>query len=105
MLHSEIESLTMKVEELCNINLYGENLATNGGISPHEVHDPNIVKTKGNPSKIGSYIQKNIWCSQCKKVGYTIRKCPQSRIPHNINDSNMVCKIFNGLLVNIKIYL
>lgn len=102
---NEIERLTIKIQEFCNINLKGKNLATYEAISPHQVCDPNIMKTKRNPGKIASHIKKRRQCSRCKRVGHTIRKCPQSRIPHTINDSDMVCKILYALLINVKILL
>ena len=61
--NNEIESLTMKIEEPFNNTLKGKKLAPDGAISPHQVRDPNIVKTKGNPGKVASHIQKERWCS------------------------------------------
>lgn len=91
---TKIESLTMKIEKFCNINLKRKILAIDGGTSPWQVCDPNIMKTKGNLGKIASYIQIGRQCSQCERLGHTIWKCPQSRMPNTINDKDVVCKIF-----------
>ena len=40
------------MEELYNSNLKGKKIAADGATSPKQVHDPNIVKTKGNLSKV-----------------------------------------------------
>ena len=59
----EIERLTMKMEELFNNNFKDKKLAADRATSLYQVRDPNIVKTKGNPSKVASHIQKERWCS------------------------------------------
>ena len=111
---NEIESLIMKIKELCNINLKGKKFRNRWSHrSPSSLWS---VKTKGDPSKVASHIQKRRQCSRCKrsfmvckcwhysrKVGHTIRKCWQSTIPHGINDDDMVCKILYALLVNVNI--
>ena len=48
----EIENLTMRMEELYKSNLKGKKVAADGATSPHQVRDPNIVNTKGNPDKV-----------------------------------------------------
>ena len=55
---NEIENLTMRMEELYNINLKWKKVARNGATSPNQVRDPNIVKTKGNPGKVATNFQK-----------------------------------------------
>ena len=60
---NEIDSLMVRMEELFNNNLKGNKLAADGATSPYQVCDPNIVKTKGNPGKVASNIQKGKWCS------------------------------------------
>ena len=79
---NEIENLMMRMEELYNSNLKGKKIAADGVTSLKQVHDPNIMKTKGNPSKVATNFQKGRRCSCCKRVGHTIRKCPEARIPH-----------------------
>ena len=64
----------MKIKELCNINLKGKNLGIDGAIGHHQVCDPSIVKTKGNPSKVVSHIQKRRQCSRCKR-SFMVCKC------------------------------
>ena len=64
---NEIERLMMKIEEPFYNNLKVENLTTHGATTTYHVCDPNIVKTKGNPGKFGTQIQKGRKCSQCKK--------------------------------------
>ena len=81
------------MDELHKNNLKGKKLATNGATSPHRVRDPNIVKIKGNRSTVASNFQKGRWCSRCKRVGHTIRKCLEATIPHTGNQRDMVCKI------------
>ena len=71
-----------------------KNLVTHGATTIHHVHDPNIVKIKGNPSKVRTHLQKGRRCNQSKKVGHTIRKCPQATIPHTINHGDMVLRFF-----------
>ena len=79
---NEIENLMMRMEELYNNNLKGKKIAADGATSPKQVHDPNIMKSKGNLSKVATSFQKGRRCSCCKRVGHTIRKCPEARIPH-----------------------
>ena len=69
---NEIENLTVRMEELYKSNLKGKKVAADGATSPHQVRDPNILKTKGNPSKVASNFQKGRLCSCCKRVGHTI---------------------------------
>ena len=80
------------MKELFKNNSKGKKLA-DGATSPHQVHDPNMVKTKENPGKVASNIQKERRCSRCKRVGHTIRKCLKATIPHTSNQRDMVCKI------------
>ena len=83
----------VRMEELYKSNLKGKKLAADEATSPHQVHDPNIVKTKGNLGKVASNFQNGRWCSCCKRVGHTIRKCLEATIPHTGNQRDMVCKI------------
>ena len=69
---NEIENSTVRMEELFKNNLNGKKLVADGATSPHQFHDPNIVKTKGNLGKVASNIQKERQCSRCKRVGHTI---------------------------------
>ena len=69
---NEIENLTVTKEELYKSNLNGKKLAVDGATSPHQVRDPNIVKTKRNPGKVAANFQKRRRCSRCKRVGHTI---------------------------------
>ena len=91
--NNEIENLRVRMEELYKNNLKLKKLATDGATSPHQVRDPNIVKTKGNPDKVASKFQNGRRCSRCKIVGHTIQKCPKATIPHTGNQCDMVCKI------------
>ena len=91
--NNEIENLTVIMDELYKNNLKGKKLATNGATSPHRVRDPNIVKTKGNLGKVASNFQNGRWCSCCKRVGHTIRKCLEATIPQNAQPGYMVCHI------------
>ena len=85
------------MEELCNSNLKGKKVATDGATSPNQVHDPNIVKTKGNPGKVATNFQKGRQYSCCNRVGHTLRKCPEARIPHTSNYVSYFCKYRNYL--------
>ena len=49
---NEIENLKVRMEELYKSNLKWKKVAADGATSPHQVCDPNIVKTKGNLSKV-----------------------------------------------------
>ena len=91
--NNEIENLTVRMEELFKNNLKQKKLVVDGATSFHQVRDPNIVKTKRNPGKVASNIQKRKQCSYCKIVGHTIRKCPKATIPHTGNQCDLVCKI------------
>ena len=62
----------VRMEELYKSNLKGKKLAADEATSPHQVHDPNIVKTKRNPGKVAANFQKRRRCSRCKRVGHTI---------------------------------
>ncbi|RVW88940.1 Protein FAR1-related sequence 5 [Vitis vinifera] len=86
---NEIQNLTARMEELYNYNLKGKKIASNGATGTNEVRDPNIVKTKGNPGKVAMNVQKGRRCSRCKRVGHTIRKCPEATIPQNAQPSYM----------------
>ena len=88
---NEIENLTMRMEELYNINLKWKKVARNGATSPNQVRDPNIVKTKGNPGKVATNFQKWRQCSRRKRVGHTIRTCTEPRISQNGHQREMVC--------------
>ncbi|RVW77292.1 hypothetical protein CK203_050128 [Vitis vinifera] len=81
------------MEELYKSNLKGKKLAADEATSPHQVHDPNIVKTKGNLGKVASNFQNGRWCSCCKRVGHTIRKCLEATIPHTGNQRDMVSNL------------
>ncbi|KAL6345067.1 hypothetical protein AAG906_013550 [Vitis piasezkii] len=88
---NEIENLTVTKEELYKSNLNGKKLAVDGATSPHQVRDPNIVKTKRNPGKVASNFQKRRRCSRCKRA---------MRAKHLWNDpSNMYIDF--GALVNV----
>lgn len=63
---NEIKRLTVKMERLSNIGGHKLNLLVDGTSSKH-VYDPNLVKTKGNPSKPLSNFQKPRQCSRYKK--------------------------------------
>ena len=65
--------------------------SNHGATSPNQVCDPNIVKTKGNPGKVAMNFQKARQCSRCKRVGHTIQKCPEARIPQTAHQRDMVC--------------
>ena len=81
------------MEELYNSNLKWKKLEAKGAISPNQVRDPNIVKTKGNLGKVAKNFQKGRWCSHCKRVGHTIRTCAEARIPQTSHQCAMVCQI------------
>ena len=70
--NNEIENLTVRMEEFYKSNLKWKKLAVDGATSPHQVRDPNIVKTKGNPDKVASNFQKGRQCSRCKRVCHII---------------------------------
>ncbi|XP_059593079.1 protein FAR1-RELATED SEQUENCE 5-like [Vitis vinifera] len=86
---NEIKNLTARMEELYNYNLKGKKIASDGATGTNQVRDPNIVKTKGNPGKVAMNVQKGRRCSRCKRVGHTIRKCPQATIPQNAQPGYM----------------
>ncbi|RVW18027.1 Protein FAR1-related sequence 5 [Vitis vinifera] len=86
---NEIQNLTVRMEELYNYNLKGKKIASDGATGTNQVRDPNIVKTKGNPGKVAMNVQKGRRCSRCKRVGHTIRKCPQATIPQNAQSGYM----------------
>eukprot|EP00261_Vitis_vinifera_P026023 XP_010659131.1 PREDICTED: protein FAR1-RELATED SEQUENCE 5-like [Vitis vinifera] len=75
--------------ELYNYNLKGKKIASDGATGTNQVRDPNIVKTKGNPGKVAMNVQKGRRCSRCKRVGHTIRKCPEATIPQNAQPGYM----------------
>ena len=77
----------VRMEELYK----GKKVAVDGATSPKQVRDPNIVKTKGNPGKVVTIFQMGRWCSHCKRVGHTIRKCLEARISHTSNQHDKVC--------------
>ena len=83
----------------------GKILVTHGATTTHHIRDPNIVKTKGNPGKVASHIQKERWCSWCKRVGHTIWKCPQATIPHTSNHGDMVCEIHYALPIKLLLFI
>ncbi|RVW29113.1 Protein FAR1-related sequence 5 [Vitis vinifera] len=68
---------------------YGKKIASDGATGTNQVRDPNIVKTKGNPGKVAMNVQKGRRCSRCKRVGHTIRKCPEATIPQNAQPGYM----------------
>ncbi|XP_059597879.1 protein FAR1-RELATED SEQUENCE 5-like [Vitis vinifera] len=86
---NEIHNLTARMEELYNYNLKGKKIASDGATGTNQVRDPNIVKTKGNPGKVAMNVQKGRRCSRCKRVGHTIRKCPEATIPQNAEPGYM----------------
>ncbi|KAL6311290.1 hypothetical protein AAG906_019580 [Vitis piasezkii] len=86
---NEIQKLTARMEELYNYNLKGKKIAADGAIGTNQVCDPNIVKTKGNPGKVAMNVQKGRRCNRCKRVGHTIRKCPEATIPQNAQPGYM----------------
>ena len=90
---NEIENLTVRMEELYNTNLKWKKVAGDGATSPNQVHDPNIVKTKGNLGKVATNFQKGRRCSRCKRVGHTNRTCTKPRIPQNGHQRQMVRQI------------
>ncbi|KAL6348243.1 hypothetical protein AAG906_005535 [Vitis piasezkii] len=90
---SYYQNLMVRMEELYNNNLKGKKVAVDGATSPNQVCDPNIVKTKGNPGKVATNFQKGRRCSRCKRVGHTIRKCLEARIPQTGHQRDMVCHI------------
>ena len=61
--NNETESLIVKIEEPFNNTLKGKKLEPDGAISPHQVRDPNIVKSKGNLDKVASHIKKGRLCN------------------------------------------
>ena len=69
----------------------------------HHVRDPIIVKAKGNPGNLKDKFKKPRHCGKCKKVGHTVRKCPEFVNTHNafinIEDSieDMVCSNTHSL--------
>ena len=69
---NEIENLRVRMEELYKSNLKGKKSTIDEATNPHQVRDPNIVKTKGNLGKVASNFQNGRWCSCCKRVGHTI---------------------------------
>ncbi|RVW59013.1 hypothetical protein CK203_106017 [Vitis vinifera] len=77
------------MEELYNYNLKGKKIAADGATGTNQVRDPNIMKTKGNPGKVAMNVQKGRRCSHCKRVGHTIRKCPEATIPQNAQPGYM----------------
>ena len=83
----------VRMDELYKNNLKGKKLVVDKATTPHQVRDPNIVQTKGNPGKVASNFQKGRQCSCCKRVGHTIRKCPKATILDTGNQRDMVCKI------------
>ncbi|KAL6342650.1 hypothetical protein AAG906_012517 [Vitis piasezkii] len=71
------KNLTARMEELYNYNLKGKKIASDG------------ATTKGNPGKVAMNVQKGRRCSRCKRVGHTIRKCPEATIPQNAQPGYM----------------
>ena len=68
---NEIENLTVRMEELYNSNLKGKKVVADGAISPNQVRDPNIVKTKGNPRKVAMNFHVIVvkeWVTQFESV-------------------------------------
>ncbi|KAL6348716.1 hypothetical protein AAG906_019451 [Vitis piasezkii] len=75
------------MEELYKSNLKGNKVVADGATSPHQVRDPNIVKTKGNPGKVASNFQKGRRCSRCKRVE-TITTLCEGGDPNNTPNEN-----------------
>ena len=98
----EIQRLTCQMEELCK-NSVEESEREDLKATKHHVRDPIIVKTKGNPGNLKDKFKKPRHCGKCKKVGHTVRKCPEFVNTHNafinIEDSieDMVCSNTHSL--------
>ena len=98
----EIQRLTCQMEELCK-NSAEESEREDLKATKHHVRDPIIVKTKGNPGNLKDKFKKPRHCGKCKKVGHTVRKCPEFVNTHNafinIEDSieDMVCSNTHSL--------
>ncbi|RVX10646.1 Protein FAR1-related sequence 5 [Vitis vinifera] len=78
----EIQRLTFQMEELCK-NSVEESEREDLKATKHHVRDPIIVKTKGNPGNLKDKFKKPRHCGKCKKVGHTVRKCPEFVNTHN----------------------
>ncbi|RVW26055.1 hypothetical protein CK203_108892 [Vitis vinifera] len=78
----EIQRLTCQMEELCK-NSVEESEREDLKATKHHVRDPIIVKTKGNPGNLKDKFKKPRHCGKCKKVGHTVRKCPEFVNTHN----------------------
>ena len=69
----------------------------------HHVRDPIIVKTKGNLGTLKDKFKKPRHCGYCKKVGHSVRKCPEFVNTHDtfidIEDSieEIVCSNMHSL--------
>ena len=67
----EIQRLTCQMEELCK-NLVEVSEQENLKAIKHLVRDPNIVKTKGNPSTLRDKFLKPRRYGKCKKVRHIV---------------------------------
>ncbi|RVW25439.1 Protein FAR1-related sequence 5 [Vitis vinifera] len=72
----EIQRLTCQMEELCK-NSAKESEREDLKATKHHVRDPIIVKTKGNLGTLKDKFKKPRHCGYCKKVGHSVRKCPE----------------------------
>ncbi|RVW92888.1 Protein FAR1-related sequence 5 [Vitis vinifera] len=54
-----------------------------------DVQQALLLCSKGNPGKVAMNVQKGRRCSRCKRVGHTIRKCPEATIPQNAQSGYM----------------
>ena len=72
----EIQRLTCQMEELCK-NLAKEGEREDLKATEHHVRDPNIVKIKSNLGTLKEKFKKPRHCGKCKKIGHTVRKCPE----------------------------
>ncbi|RVW37768.1 Protein FAR1-related sequence 5 [Vitis vinifera] len=85
---AKVYTRSVPVNETDN-NMDRKKIASDGATGTNQVRDPNIVKTKGNPGKVAMNVQKGRRCSRCKRVGHTIRKCPEATIPQNAQPGYM----------------
>ena len=67
----EIQRLTCQIEELCK-NSVKEGEREDLKTTKHHVRDPNIVKTKGNPSTLRDKFLKPRRYGKCKKVRHIV---------------------------------
>ena len=77
----EIARLKCRMEELynSNINANGKVIHSRVGIK-RNVHDPAIVKTKGDHGSTSNNNAKVRRCGNCRDVGHTTHTCPSIHI-------------------------